>query len=1098
MRIIVTASALCMSIVGLSMADEVHASIKQSTNIPAQPLAPALQSLAKDRGFQVIYVSEEIGDRRTGGAVGEYTPEEALQQLLSGTGLTYKYLDDQTVTILPVNAQNAPRARTESVSAAASGANNAKGVKQDTSNSFRLAQTSRAAPGNDSSVDKSKENQPVVENAPVQLEEVVVTTRVIREGYQAPTPLSVISAASIAANAPSNIANFVDELPSMQGASPRSNIASVSAGVSGLNSLNLRNLGGQRTLVLLDGQRVGAATLTDYVDINEFPEELIKRVDVVTGGASADWGSDAVAGVVNFVLDKDFTGVKGEVQGGTTTYGDDTSYKASLAAGTGFMQDRGHILFAAEDAHNDGVTGAPRPWANDANNKLIFANPAYTATNGQPQYLVANNSGFATATPGGIITSGPLKGTYFGPGGTPGQFNYGPLVSGNFMQGGQSAYANFFNSVDLDPEMARRNVFLRTSFDVTDHFQIFGQASYAAADTYSHVADNNYFGNLTINADNALIPAATAAAIATYNAAHQTTPITSFNLGTLNYDEGPSYAVTHRSNGRYIVGANGDFDAFDSRWTWDSYAQESVTNIYTGATLPVTANYKNAIDAVRNPTTGAIQCASVATNPSCVPYDVFGTGVNSAAALDYVEGTSWLRQQLRQNVEAGNLRGTPFSDWAGPVSVAAGVEHRRESTSGYSDSLDAAAFAASLVPGGVLASPYFAGNYHPSFGSYDVNEGYLETVAPVAKDVFLAKALDFNGAVRETDYSTSGRITTWKLGLTYSPIDDFGFRFTRSRDIRAPDLAELFQNNLSQTNTVTDTTKSGVQPNDSIYQVTQGNRALQPEIAHTTTFGVIFHPSFLPGFAGSVDYYTTRINGAITSPTAQQVVNECADGVTALCSQIVRNAAGTITTVYILPVNLASQLARGIDFEAGYGTPLSTIAAFLPGNLDVRLLATRYLENTLNTGIAGVTPINYVGDDSGNGTYGTTSLPHWKYAATAAWGGGPVTLTFTARGFSAGVINSTYIQCTTGCPAATANNPTISNNSLPGALYFDTNINYKLPLGAEVYVSVDNLANKAPAMVPYGPSIGGAPLSINPNLYDTLGRTFRAGFRFKL
>ena len=182
---------------------------------------------------------------------------------------------------------------------------------------------------------------------------------------------------------------------------------------------------------MLDGQRVGAATLTDYVDINEFPEELIKRVDVVTGGASADWGSDAVAGVVNFVLDKDFTGVKGEVQGGTTTYGDDTSYKASLAAGTGFMQDRGHILFAAEDAHNDGVTGAPRPWANDANNKLIFANPAYTATNGQPQYLVANNSGFATATPGGIITSGPLKGTYFGPGGTPAPFNYGPLVSGN-------------------------------------------------------------------------------------------------------------------------------------------------------------------------------------------------------------------------------------------------------------------------------------------------------------------------------------------------------------------------------------------------------------------------------------------------------------------------------------------------------------------------------------------------------------------------------------------------------------------------------------------------------------------------------------------
>jgi iron complex outermembrane receptor protein len=289
-----------------------------------------------------------------------------------------------------------------------------------------------------------------------------------------------------------------------------------------------------------------------------------------------------------------------------------------------------------------------------------------------------------------------------------------------------------------------------------------------------------------------------------------------------------------------------------------------------------------------------------------------------------------------------------------------------------------------------------------------------------------------------------------------------------------------------------------VQPNDSIYQVTQGNRALQPEISNSTAFGVIFQPRFLPGFAASVDYYDTKITNAITSPTAQQVVNECALGVSALCAQIVRNSAGAISTVYIQPVNLASQVARGMDFEASYRRSLNTIATFLPGNFGVRLLATHYLQNTINTGIAGVTPSNYVGDNSGNGTYGTTSLPHWKYAATATWDNGPVALTFTARGFSDGVINSTYIQCTAACPAATANNPTISNNFLPGAIYFDANISYRLPRGIESYVSVDNLANTPPVMVPYGPSIGGAPLSINPNLYDTLGRTLRMGFRFKM
>ena len=926
---------------------------------------------------------------------------------------------------------------------------------------------------------------------------VVTATRVVRNGYKAPTPTTVLDDKAILANAPSNIAYFVDELPSMQGATPRSNIASVSAGVSGLDSLNLRNLGGQRTLVLLDGQRVGAATLTDYVDINEFPEELVKRVDVVTGGASADWGSDAVAGVVNFVLDRNFNGLKGEVQGGQTTYGDDSNYKWDVTAGTGFMNGRGHIEVAVEGAHDNGITGTPRPWANDANNELIFANPNTAA--GQPQYLVANNSGFATATPGGIITSGPLKGTYFGAGGVPGQFNYGSVVSGNFMQGGQSAYANFLKSVDLDPRMDRKNFFTRVSFDVTDHFQIFGQASYASAETESHVADNNYFGSLTIAANNAFLPATTQAAIASYNTAHPTTPITSFSLGTLNYDMGPSYAVTRRSNGRFVIGANGDFDALSSNWKWDAYAQETQTEIYTGATLPITANFKNAIAAVTNTSTGAIQCASVATNPSCVPYDIFGTGVNSKQALNYVLGTSWLEQHLRQEVEAVNLRGEPFSDWAGPVSIATGLEHRRESVEGYSDALDAAAFAASQVPGGVLTSPYFAGNYHPSFGAYTVDEAYFETVVPLAKDTFLAKSLDFNGAVRQAKYSTAGNATTWKLGLTWTPIDDISFRFTRSRDLRAPDLADLFQNNLSQTNTVTDTTvKTGTQPNDSIYQVTEGNQALKPEIANTNTLGIIVHPRFMPGFEASIDYYDTVITDAISSPTAQQVVNECALGSALLCSQIVRSSSGAITTVYILPVNVASQVARGMDYEFSYRKNLNEVASFLKGTFGVRLLATNYLENTINTGIAGVKPIDYVGDNSGNGTYGTTSLPHWKYDLTATWDYGPTAVTLAARGFNSGVINSTYIQCTTNCPVATANNPTITNNYLPGAVYFDGNINEELPHGLDVYVSVDNILNTPPAMVPYGPSVGGAPLSINPNLYDTLGRTFRVGMRFKM
>ena len=926
---------------------------------------------------------------------------------------------------------------------------------------------------------------------PDELNEIVVTsTRIVRDGYQAPTPTSVIGEQEIAAKAPANIADFVNELPSLVGSnSPRFNISSISAGLSGINALNLRDLGGNRTLVLLDGQRVGAATLTDLVDINEIPEELVKRVDVVTGGASADWGSDAVAGVVNFVLDKDFTGIKGDVQGGATTYGDDQNYKVSLTAGTGFLDNRGHVLFSAEDAHNDGISGVPRPWANQNNETMMYANPAYTPTNGQPALLVGNNSGFATGTPGGIITSGPLKGTYFGPGGTPAQFNYGSLVSGNFMQGGQAGYANFANTVDLDPRVTRQNVFFRTSFDVTDHFQVFGQASYGKANTFNNVSDQWNLGNLTISANNAFIPASTAAALAAYNAAHPTTPITSFTLGSLNQDLPPISSTTDRSNDRFVIGANGDFNALGSKWNWDAYSQETITDIDIASNLTVTANYKAAINAVQNPATGAIQCASIATNPTCVPYDIFGTGVNSSAAINYVMGTPWLRQQLKQNVEAANLRGTPFSDWAGPISVATGVEHRKESADGSSDAADAAALETTPV-----TPVYFAGNFHPTHGNYDVNEFYFETVVPLAENQFFARSLDLNGAVRATDYSTSGYVTTWKIGLTYSPIDDISFRATRSRDIRAPDLAELFQNGLTVTAGVTDPTHNNA--STTAFQVTSGNPELKPEVADTTGIGVILTPSLMPGFTASVDYYDIHIADAITTLTAQQVVNTCAQGDTALCSDIVRNASGTITQVNVVPINFASQVARGLDIEASYRRSLDTIVPILKGDFTVRLLATHFLENTINSG---VTPaVNNVGDNSEGASSGTLTLPHWRYSATAAWENGLLAMSFTARGVSAGLYNSTYIQCTANCPASTANNTTIDDNHLPGALYFDTTINYKLSHQSEVFLAVDNLANRPPVMVAYGPSIGAAPLSINPVIYDTLGRVFRMGFRFKM
>lgn len=342
---------------------------------------------------------------------------------------------------------------------------------------------------------------------------------------------------------------------------------------------------------------------------------------IVTGGASAGYGSDAVAGVVNFILDTDFTGLKGTAQGGVTTYGDDRNYNLSLTAGVKFADGRGHLLLSGELAHNDGITGlGDRDWYNYSK---LFTNPAYAAPggvgNGQPQFIVSPNAGFATATPGGIITAGPLRGTYFGEGGTPTQFNYGSIVSGNFMVGGDYRYADFGRSGDLDPRLGRQSAFGRLGYDVSDRVQIYGQVSYNRATSRVGALNQFNLGNITIRPDNAFIPASIASRV-TGN----------LTLGTLNQDLGVVIAHTERSSVRGVIGLKGDFDALGSKWSWDVYSQRSVNRLYTDADISITARYQAAIDSVRN-VNGAIVCRSTLTSPTngCVPYNVFGTGVNT-------------------------------------------------------------------------------------------------------------------------------------------------------------------------------------------------------------------------------------------------------------------------------------------------------------------------------------------------------------------------------------------------------------------------------------------------------------------------------------
>jgi iron complex outermembrane receptor protein len=932
------------------------------------------------------------------------------------------------------------------------------------------------------------------------LEAIEVTgTRILRDGYEAPTPLTVIGVEELNAAAPTNVADFVNQLPSIAGsATPANTTKNISNGAAGINALNLRSLGSVRTLVLLDGQRSVGSQPTGIVDVNDFPQALIERVDIVTGGASAAYGSDALSGVVNFVLDKDFTGFKTEAQGGITEQGDDEQYKVSATFGTPLAGDRGHFLFSGEYSKIEGVYTTPRDW-NRKGWKTIN-NPAYTPGSGLPSMLVVPGVNQSNATAGGIINSANLapipgetpqaraarqlaanaavRGTAFGAGGAPYDFRYGSIVADPFMIGGESN--DFSERTSLDPEIERRSLFARGSFELTESIEVFAQASWSNTEAGSWCCQQFNLGNMPVAIDNAFLPNSVRAELAPYNVA-------GVRMGTMHADLPMISSFNDRQVTRYVVGANGDFAALGTDWTWNAYYQIGEAKIHKTFVDRINLNFTRALDAVRN-SSGNIVCRanidSDPTNndPSCVPYNAFGIGVNSPEAVDYVIGTASTHEYNEQRVASASINGSPFDLWAGPVSMAMGLEHRRESGGGYADPLSA-------------ANAYFAGNQAPTKGTYDVTEGFLETVVPLAKDAAFAEKLDFNAAIRYTDYSTSGEVVTWKVGATWSPISDVTFRATRSRDIRAPNRQELFQAGVFRTNNLTDPFNNNAVI--SFQELSIGNLELEPEKADTTGLGVVYQPSWAPGLSGSFDYYNIEIEDAIGGITVQEIVDRCFAGNQTFCDAITRDTvANTISQIRTSPFNLVTQKARGFDIEAGYRLPLSDLNAGWGGDVAFRVLATHFLENYSSNGIN--TPTDTAGQNTFNGP------PDWIYRATLSYSNDPLTLTLIGRGVSSGVYDNSWIECTTGCPDSTPTNRTIDENDIAGAFYLDASVSYQFTdIGGagdmELYMVVKNIADKDPPVVAPGP--GGVAFVTSPNnptFYDYLGRVYYAGVRFKM
>jgi outer membrane receptor protein involved in Fe transport len=961
------------------------------------------------------------------------------------------------------------------------------------------------------------------------LDEIVVTgSRVVRDGYEAPTPVSVLGAAELQNMATANIADAVNRLPALANSLSTRGTSSTADMTGGINNLNLRGINPTRTLVLIDGKRVVGSTLAGFnnnngaVDVNTVPTGLVSRVDIVTGGASAAYGSDALAGIVNFVFDKEFTGIKGDIQGGITTYGDNENYKVSLTAGVPFAGGRGHLLVYGENGFENGARRENRPHSDRT--LAIVQNPAWGTLAGQsltvPQYITATDVSMANATYGGLIvncatptTAGaqaynltdrqcPLRGTQFLDGGAPAPYRFGTLTglnatqtaAGQLMIGGDQT-----NRIDrispLVTQLTRANAYVRASYDLADNVNVFAEWGWAYTLNRSETSVPQFQFGLTIAQDNAFVPTSVRNQMVALG-------ITNFSLGTTAFGT-PGNPGMHgfgnkneRIQRRYVAGLEGNFDAMDTNWTWDAYYQRSTThasvrtpdNVLSG---PGSNIFRSAVDAVVNPANGQVVCrvnidASALNDlPGCVPFNVMGVGVNSQAAIDYVTGTGYALIYLQQDVMAASASGEPFSSWAGPVSLAFGAEHRIEQVGGLASDRD-------------INRWWFAGNFTASTGKYKVTEGFVETVIPLAAGESWAQKLDLNGAVRATDYSTSGYVTTWKIGATWTPVDDITFRATRSRDIRAPNLGDLYLAGRSGTGVVIDRT-NGQQT--SIVTRQGGNPNLLPEKANTTGLGVVLQPSFLPGFGASADFFNIDISGAIVTVAQQTIVDRCQlENVTQLCSLIERNPqTGLITGVSTLPANVASQSARGFDFEASYRMPLADFNENWGGNLTLRALATLYtkLETVDGSNILRGEGVNAGGAGGLAATNGIFA-PDIKYLLSVGYTSETgFSTTISARGFTGGVYNNSFVYCTSGCPASTANNPTVGfENKTPGDFDVDIALNQKLMGDAiEVFFAVDNVFNSDPALIAATFNNGFYQGLANSN-YDQVGRSFRLGTRF--
>lgn len=739
----------------------------------------------------------------------------------------------------------------------------------------------------------------------------VTGSRIIRNGNASPSPVTVMPTEDlIKSNPGATLADALNTLPTFAGSrgatSNPTTTGTAAGGNGGANQLNLRNLDATRTLVLMDGKRVPPALFNGVVDVDIIPQMLVERVDVVTGGVSAVYGSDAVSGVVNYVINRKFNGVRAQASYGVTEQGDGTKYDAGVAYGRN-VGERGHAEFSYEYRKEGGIgRRSDRDWLNQwgVTGLGSAANP----------YVLQGNlrqSGFPF---GGLIISGALTGQAFKTDGVLSPFVNGAATGTAGVQvGGDGGYWDS----GLVSQLEGHQIFGRFDYDVADNVQAYVQVS-GNLKSNTNVAETNQLNGVTLSRTNAFL---TAAQQALMPVAQPT-----FRFSKLMGGSPRVSAVADSEQWTFNAGLSGEANGLS--WGVDYVHGLAKLDTKMHNTLDRQRLW-SALDAVLD-SSGKTVCNITLTNPglanNCVPINVFGPSATSDAALAYVSDTLNYSAETKMDDISGQVSRELFSLPAGPLTAALSAEWRKVSFKSESDSVPTEFVDCTGIRFNCTAA---TARNEFVFGqtsgvSQSVWEVAGEVDAPIIRDAPLMRSLSFNGAARFTEYNTSGKYWTWKAGLVWELTDTLRARLTRSRDIRAPTLFDLFSPVTSVTVRPTDFL-TGLTP--AVPSIDQGNADLKAEIANTLTGGLVWKAT--PNLSFAIDGYDIVIKGAITQIQGQtQGFQEAcykSGGSSPYCLLQLRpngftntSAANAVTAWLTQRINLSEIKTRGLDIETNY------------------------------------------------------------------------------------------------------------------------------------------------------------------------------------